>query len=321
MYRFPKLLVLCCTCCALDAWAQLWPAASNATSRASWTNWSGLVQTGVVKDARAAWCASALAERFAVLEDAATNAFRPRWYLWEHSNVTALKAGVESICVNYFHPGLNYDASSGCYTNAPVGFTPESLAAFAHAPTNFWTYTPWVALSSSANGWDGLHQVITSLVWLCRNDWRSVAYVRNPGWSGFYSSWEEAEAVAAAAYDSAAVETNTLDVWPVQEALLAAPYNARLYAAAGRLFFDRYASDLEFSAEAYLATNRWAVGVSTTGFGLVCSLGNATTSGVIGSIDRPAWPVPASDGAAQGYDLAGLWLVLRYNVPAGFRYQ
>lgn len=179
-----------------DGWTtSYWPAASNFVEQAIWTTdvysatqaapttnstpllyWTnylgealtGQCVTGCVTDAWANEIYRALRERYHVTSNFfgagpyPTNCV-PRFYIWQQSNAVLLKAATTNLLPYFADTHLH--CTNGVYTNTPQPWTTTSIIERLALPTNFWSYTPWLNLNRSSNGWDNLYRVVTSLVW------------------------------------------------------------------------------------------------------------------------------------------------------------
>lgn len=169
-----KCVVLTCLSLAPSARGQwsgaLWPA-TTVVARAHWTNAAGAAMTGSVKDARAYQMDKALDERYiAAGLTSGTNAYKPKWYLWERANVVRFKTAAINAMGHYSARWLadGTDFSTVCAASNWVAvprMDATNTAAYLGLPTNFWTYTPWIALNTSSNGWDNIKRVVDLMTW------------------------------------------------------------------------------------------------------------------------------------------------------------
>ena len=229
-------LALSSTCTAPDAAAQwttnLWPASNVTVAAATWTAADGTVKTGSVKDARAADVYGAARERLiAVGSGASSNIYAPRWFLWERANAVRLKAAAETMLPYFAARWLadesgdftTYCAAHGL-TDIPA-MTRSNVIARLGLRTNFWDYTPWVALN--AREWDSIRAVYSLMAWTLSDDIGSTNEVQEASthWEGYWGdyvddqpTWAGAKATVGAGW---AAMTNYPDfydyVWPPEE--------------------------------------------------------------------------------------------------------
>lgn len=178
--------VLCFTFSALDARGQwtptLWPP-TNIVASAVWTDDAGTSRTGSVKDARAMEMAHALDERH-IAAGLATNAYRPKWYLWQRANAVRFKAAASNALPYYaarwLSDGTNFTgpAAASNWTAVPR-MTHTGVVAHLGLPTNFWTFTPWIAVDQSSNGLAGIKRLLDLMTWTVQDGFAATAQMHS----------------------------------------------------------------------------------------------------------------------------------------------
>lgn len=239
------------TLCLADARAQysaaLWPASNLTVAAATWTNGAGAAVTGTVKDARAVELFGAARERLiAVGLGSTSNAYSPRWHIWERANVVRLKSCAHTILLRGAEAGAtgwnwpldffaapwladgNGNFTAHCAANSlqyipPM--TPSNVLAHLGIRTNFWDYTPWVALN--AREWDSLKAIFDLMTMTSSADIGSTNETQTASthWEGYWGdyvdeqpTWAGTKATVALGWGAMTNYPDFFDyVWPPEE--------------------------------------------------------------------------------------------------------
>lgn len=168
-YRAPALLFLALLALPWQALAwstNVWPATNTSPRALAWLNGSNKVYA---KDAWQYDCWSGMIQRASAIDGAwSTNA--PPFYRYEQANCATVKWWIAENCGSFLdHTKADTNGSFDAYLADhaevfPV-WTVTGLVAALSLPTNFFTYTPYRSLHTSAYGWDNLTNALAALRW------------------------------------------------------------------------------------------------------------------------------------------------------------